>query len=164
MKTTGSENSVQVLLFIIENITCALRLPEVVKVIHAVEVTRLPYAPEIVVGIVNLHGNVVPVVDFRTRFGLKTRRMELSDRLIIAQAKKRMVAILANSVVGVVTLSPSQLDQAKDKIPFIEHISGVAKIDNNMVLIYNLEKSMSLEEEEDLEFALKSTHHEEQLD
>jgi purine-binding chemotaxis protein CheW len=160
MNASGSNNSVQVLLFLIENIACALRLQEVVKVIHAIEVTRLPDAPEIVIGIINLHGAVIPVVDFRNRFGLKTRRMELSDRLIIAQTTKRMVAVLADSVLGVKTLTPAQLEPTKEKMPFIEHISGIAKIDNSMILIYNLEKSMSLDEEEELEFALKSTHNE----
>ena len=63
---------------------------------------------------------------------------------------------MVDSVTGIIDLEPQQLELAKRSVPFAEHISGVAKVDDGMILIYNLASFLSLDEEKDLDLALKN--------
>ena len=60
----------QILIFTLDQLSYALPLPAVVKVIHALEIRHLPKAPEIISGIINVKGQIIPVADIRKRFGL----------------------------------------------------------------------------------------------
>ena len=65
------------------------------------EVTPLPEAPEIVLGVIDLQGNIVPVMSMRKRFGLSEPEASLSDQLIVADTGTRSIALLVSSVSGV---------------------------------------------------------------
>jgi len=67
----------------------ALPLSAVERIVRIVEVTPLPSAPEIVAGVVNVHGRVIPVVDLRKRFTLREPVIALSDQLIVAHTSDR---------------------------------------------------------------------------
>jgi len=155
---TGSFNTTtdQIVVFTIDEQFYALPLPAVVKVIHAVEIRHLPEAPEIITGIINVKGRIIPVADIRKRFGLPAHEIDPDDRLIIADTGKRQVAILVDTVTGIRDLAPRQMAVTKETLPFAEHLRGVAKIDDELILIYDLEQFLSLDEEKELEQALKT--------
>ena len=134
----------------------ALYLSVVEKVVRAAEITPLPKAPEIVLGVVNWQGRVIPVVNMRARFSLKAREIDLSDRFIFARTWKRVVALIADSVDGVISRSLEDIISPEDIVPGIEYIDGVAKIEDGLLLIHDLDKFLSLEEENGLDRALKS--------
>jgi purine-binding chemotaxis protein CheW len=146
----------QILVFTLDELAYALPLPTVVKVIHAIEIRHLPKAPDIITGIINVKGRIIPVADIRKRFGLVARDIDPDDRLIIADTGKRQVAILVDNVTGIRDLSPRQLAVAKEILPFAEHIRRVAKVDGGLILIYDLNRFLSLDEEKDMEQALKT--------
>jgi purine-binding chemotaxis protein CheW len=145
----------QILVFTLDDQSYALLLKAVVKVIHAIEIRHLPKAPDIINGIINVKGLIIPVVDIRRRFGLEPQEIELSDRLIISVAGKRVIAILVTSVTGIIDMKPGQIELSEKTIPFAENMKGVAKIDDGLVLIYDLEHFLSLEEELVLDKAMK---------
>jgi purine-binding chemotaxis protein CheW len=72
-------------------------------VVRAVEVTPFADAPPEVLGVVNLHGRIIPVLDIRPRFSLPSREIRLSDHFIIARAEDSEVAILVDAVLEVVS-------------------------------------------------------------
>jgi purine-binding chemotaxis protein CheW len=146
----------QIIVFTLDELLYALPLPAVVKVIHAIEIRHLPKAPEIIAGIINVKGQIIPVADIRKRFGLAAHEIDPDDRLIIADTGKREVAILVDTVTGIRDLAPGQLNQARETLPFAEYLKGIAKIDDELILIYDLEQFLSLEEEKVLEQALKT--------
>jgi purine-binding chemotaxis protein CheW len=145
----------QILVFTLDEMSYALLLPTVVRVIHTVEVRRLPKAPEIISGIINVQGQIIPVADIRKRFGLVARETDPDDRMIIADTGKRKVALFVDTVTGIKDLSTRQFVNSKENLPFAEYIKGVAKVDNELILIYDLEQFLSLDEEKELEQALK---------
>ena len=128
----------------------ALRLGAVERVIRAVEVTLLPGAPEVVSGAVNLQGRVVPVFNVRRRFGLPEREMELSDQIIIARTRRR-AALLVDGVRGVHESPAEEVESAKQILPGVEFIEGVVKLPDSMLLIHDLDKFLSIEEEQALD-------------
>jgi purine-binding chemotaxis protein CheW len=146
----------QIVVFTLDELLYALPLLAVVKVIHAIEIRHLPEAPEIISGIINVKGRIIPVADIRKRFGLPAREIDPDDRLIIADTGKRQIAILVDFVTGIRDLAPGQHKQAKETFPFAEHLRGVAKVDDELILIYDLEQFLSLDEEKELEHALKT--------
>jgi purine-binding chemotaxis protein CheW len=155
---TGQLNNTneQIVVFTLDELFYALPLQAVVRVIHAIEIRPLPEAPEVISGIINVQGKIIPVADIRKRFGLTEREIDPDDRLIIADTGKRQIAIPVDTVTGIRDLAPGQLEQAGETLPFAEHLRGVAKIDDELILIYNLEQFLSLNEEKKLEKALKT--------
>ena len=146
----------QIVVFSLDEQLYALPLQAVVKVIHAIEIRPLPKAPEIITGIINVKGRIIPVADIRKLFGLSVHEIDPEDRLIIANTGKREVAILVDSVTGIKDVDSRQQEPASEFLPFAEHLRGVAKVDDELILIYNLEQFLNLEEEKTLEQALKT--------
>lgn len=145
----------QIVIFTLDDLLYALPLSAVVRVIHAVEIRHLSNAPEIISGIINVQGQIIPVVDIRKRFELAPREIDPDDRLIIADTGKRRVALLAGSVTGIQSLQPGQFENALESLPFAGYIKGVAKIEDSLILIYDLDGFLSLDEEKELEQALQ---------
>jgi len=144
----------QLVVFTLDHQDYALPLNSVVRVIHAVEITNLPKAPNIISGIINVKGQIIPVVDIRKRFGLTPRELNPDDQLIIADTRKRQVALLVDQVNGIQNISSRQQIDTKEIMPFAEYIMGVVKIENELILIYDLEQFLNLNEELELERAL----------
>jgi purine-binding chemotaxis protein CheW len=153
--TTQKESDVeQIVVFTIDGQLYALPLKTVLRVIHIVEIMKLPKAPEIIKGIINVAGQIIPVVDVRKRFGVVTREIDPNDQLVIADTGKRKLALWVDTVNGVNSMTQHQNFETKEIMPFAQFIKGVAKIENDMILIYDLEQFLSLTEEMVLEQAL----------
>ena len=149
--------SVQLVVFTLDDQRYALHLHAVKRIVRAVEVTPLPKAPEIVLGVVNVQGQVIPVMNLRNRFHLPGREMNPSDQLIISHTSRRTVALVVDAVSDVVKC-PGQVITASEKIlPDTEYVEGVLKLENGLILIHDLDTFLSLEEEERLNDAMKKT-------
>jgi len=143
-----------VLVFALDEPRYAVRLSAVERVVRAVEITPLPKAPEIVLGVINAQGRILPVLDIRKRFRLPEREMKLDDRFIIARTARRVVALVVDSVIGIRDVSNRQMVSAEESLPFAEYLQGVAKTEDGLVLIYDLDQFLSLDEERTLDEAL----------
>jgi purine-binding chemotaxis protein CheW len=126
----------------------------VVRIVH---ITPLSSAPDIVLGIVNIEGLVIPAINVRQRFNLPKRAISLSDRLIFACTKRRSVALVADAVTGVIECSEWNTISAEHILPGLEHVEGIIKYEDGLILIHDLDTFLSLEEEASLDLALSST-------
>jgi len=100
----------------------------------------------VVLGVINLAGRVVPVMSTRQRFGLPEKEPDLSDQFIIARAAMRTVALLVDSVSALVEVSAEDVVQAAGILPHMDYVDGVAKLEDGMILIHDIDKFLSLEE------------------
>ena len=141
----------QLLVFSLDEQRYALDLSVVQRVVRMVEITPLPKAPEIVLGVVNLQGDIIPVVNIRKRFALPEREISLSDALIFARAERRRLALVADSVSGVIQVPENYLIDPQRIAPGIEYVAGVVKLAEGMILIHDLAKFFSLDEEMSLD-------------
>jgi purine-binding chemotaxis protein CheW len=132
----------------------ALRLSAVDRVVHMVYIAPLPKAPDIVLGVVNVQGRIIPVVNLRRRFRLPDREIALSDRLLVARTTRRSVALAADAVTGVLECPARDMVASDTVLPGIEHVEGIAKLEGGLILIHNLEKFLSMEEEASLDRAM----------
>lgn len=144
----------KIVLFTLEEPRYALYLSEVVKVVRAVEITPLPNAPQIVSGVINFHGEIIPVIDIRRIFRLPLRDIQLDDQFIIARTSRRLVVLMVDSVAGLHDLDDHLVKDAGETFPYTEYLSGIAAFEHGIVLITDLEKFLSLDEEQVLDAAL----------
>lgn len=144
----------QYLVFNLDDQSYALHLPSVDGVARMSYITPLPNAPDIVLGIVNIHGQVVPVIDFRQRFNLPKREIVLSDRLIFAHAGLRRLVLVADAVTEVIECPEQNLTLTEHLLPGVRHVEGILKFKDGLILIHDLDKFLSLEEEKALDIAL----------
>jgi purine-binding chemotaxis protein CheW len=150
--------------FSLDNRKFALYVSAVQRIIRVVEVTALPKAPEIIVGIINLQGTVIPVFDIRMRFHLPVREVQLNDQMIIATTTKRIVALLVGSVDDVIEIPEEKIIAAEQILPELEYVEGVVKTEDGMILIHDLEKFLSRHEKKALDEALEALNRDERQD
>lgn len=144
----------QLVPFILDDRRYALHLEAVQRVIPAVALTPLPKAPEIVLGLINIGGRIIPVLNIRRRFRLIERDTEISDHFIIAATTRRTVALPVDSSGGVIQISDEEITGPEDILPGIGYVEGVVKLKNGLLLINDLEEFLSLEEESRLDEAI----------
>lgn len=147
----------QYIVFILDDQRYALHLSRVDRVVARVHITPLPGAPDIVLGVVNLQGRIIPVINLRQRFNLPQREAALTDRLIfahMAHRERRLVALAADAVTEVIECSGESLIPPDDILAELKYLEGIIKLKDGLILIHNLDKFLSLEEEKSLDLAL----------
>lgn len=140
--------------FALDDWRFALRLDVVVRVERAVRVTVLPDAPPVVMGLVDWHGTLVPVVDLRVRFSMPSRPERAEDHLVVARTSRRLLAILADTVEPVVEISAGALLPLDDMIPGLSAVAGVARLPEGLIVVHDLDATLSLDDETALDQAL----------
>jgi purine-binding chemotaxis protein CheW len=130
---------VQLLTFRIQGQEYAIKVANVVQVVRMVGVTRAPKAPDYVEGLMNLHGQVIPVVNLARLFGLEEHAVDLETQLLIASAKNHTAAFIVDIVSEVLVLSREQIEQPDDIVQALEYLYGVGMVDDRLVLIIDLD-------------------------
>ena len=148
------DGSNQLVVFTLDNQRYALHLSAVERVVSAAAITPLPKAPDIILGVINVYGRIVPVADIRRRFGLPAREMSLRDQFVIAHTVRRPVILVVDRVEGIVAYSPADVIRADLILSTMRHIDGVLKLKDGMALIHDLDRFLSLEEERSLDEAM----------
>lgn len=128
----------------------ALRLESVYEVVRMVEVVPLPKAPKIMLGVVNLRGSVIPVLSVRQRFGMEEGEPNPSDQLIVAETAARTVALVVDSVDEVIEQQADAILETSRIAPGLTYVDGIAKLKDGLLFIHDLERFLSLEEENQL--------------
>jgi purine-binding chemotaxis protein CheW len=117
-----------------------LNLTEVERIEKCVKIEPIATKPEFVKGILNYHGELLPVIDIRQIFQLGDREDKITDMLIIARTKKRALAIWAESVEGVVKKDATEISDAQRLFLGLDYVKGIFKFADKTVLINNLDK------------------------
>ena len=147
-QSTGSDPVIQLVTFRLKDETYGINVMQVQEVLRVSEIAPVPGAPGYVLGIINLRGNVVTVIDTRTRFGLPTTDLDDSSRIVIIESEQQVVGILVDSVAEVVELRQSEIDTAPSigSEESSRYIQGVASRDKDLLIVVDLNKLLSDEE------------------
>lgn len=120
-----------------------------------VEVAALPKCPPVALGVINLHGQVIAVLDVRRRLGLRPRSYGLSARLVVARTVRRTVALVVDEVPGVTEISVGAVRAPDSVLPGIGHVAGIAALPDGVLIIQDLDRFLSLDEEQALTTAME---------
>lgn len=124
----------------------ALPLARVERIVRAVEVTPLPGAPPLVLGVIDVGGSLLPVFNLRRRFLLPEREVHPGDQFLIASTALRRIALVIDGAWGVVAFQEPEITGSTHILPGLELIQGVVRLGDGLVLIHDLEQFLSLED------------------
>ncbi len=143
---------IQWVTFRLDGETYGINVMQVQEVLRMTEIAPVPGAPEYVIGIINLRGNVVTVIDTRKRFGLMPTEADDSTRIVIIESDNNIVGILVDSVAEVVNLRGSQIETAPNvgNEESSKYIQGVFSREDDILIMVDLNKFLSDDEWSDV--------------
>lgn len=125
------------------------------RVLPMIAVSPLPQAPAVALGVVNLHGKVVPVLDIRRRFGFPARDYGLAAHLLLARTSRRTLALPVDEVLGVQEVAAEAVTPPDAVLPGIGHVAGIVALADGLLFVHDLDTFLSLDEERQLTEALE---------
>lgn len=151
-KENDNDSVIQWVTFRLAGETYGINVMQVQEVLRVSEIAPVPGAPHYVLGIINLRGNVVTVVDTRIRLGLATSEVTDATRIVIIEGARHVVGILVDCVAEVVDLAASELESAPNvgNDESAKYIQGVASRDGELLILVDLNKLLTDEEWEEL--------------
>ena len=117
---------------------------QVQEVLKYTEITPVPGAPHYVLGIINLRGNVVTVIDTRARFGQPNRDADDATRIIFVEVKGHILGMLVDSVAEVVSMRSSAIETSpnisNDDNENSRYVQGVYSTEDEILILVDVEK------------------------
>ena len=125
-----------------------LELLRVKEVIRAREITWIPRVPSFVKGIINLRGDVIPVIDLRERFGLSEREHSASTRVIVVEVRGRLVGMVVDSASQSVRIPAAQIEPPPPVLGGMvqAYIAGVGKVDDRLIVLLDADSVLTVVE------------------
>ena len=122
------------------------------EVLRVTEIAPVPGAPSYVIGIINLRGNVVTVIDTRMRFGLPPQDMDDSTRIVIIETDNQTVGIVVDSVSEVVDVYANEIETAPNvgNDETARYIEGVVSRSEELLILVDLNKLLTDDEWADM--------------
>lgn len=140
--------------FGIEGQRYGLPLAVVQRVLPMVAVSPLPRAPDVALGVINVQGAVVPVLDIRRRFGLPPRDHGPNAHLVVARTTRRTLALPVDAVLGVREVPVEAVTSPEAVLPQTEYVAGIVALVDGLLFIHDLEACLSWDEEQRLDASL----------
>jgi purine-binding chemotaxis protein CheW len=128
-------------------------IAQVQEINRMVAVTNVPRAPVFMEGVINLRGQLIPIIDLRTRFGMPRAEHTKNTRIVVTEIGTKRVGMVVDSVSEVLRLPLDAIEPAPDMITGVdtEYIRGVGKMDDRLIILLDLAKIVTGSEKRDLE-------------
>ena len=146
------ENSINLVTFKLGNNEYAIDIMQAKEIIKMEKITLIPNAPDYVEGVINLRGNIIPIVDLKKRFNLEENDGEKNTGIIIVKIDDVDMGIIIDAISKVVSISNSNIQPPPPMLSGIgqKYIKGVAKLDDKLLVVLDLEK-LIVGDDEDIE-------------
>jgi purine-binding chemotaxis protein CheW len=150
---------VQLVSFLLEDVEYGIEILSVHEILRIPVITRLPNVPVFVKGVINLRGNVIPVVDVRERFGFKPAVLTEQSRIIVIETEDKLIGLMVDNVSQVLRLRESSIDPPSVLIEGVseEFIKGVGRMKDRLIVILSMKniflEDASVREKKDKSFA-----------
>ena len=141
-----TENNNQYVIFKLDNEFYGIQINYVETIEKVHEITRVPNTPNYVKGVINLRGEVVPVVDLRKRFKLEDRNVTDESRIIILSIEEVVVGLLVDNSSEVLTIGEDSIDNTSNLVNSFDddYIKGIGKFDTRMIIIVDISKILGI--------------------
>ncbi len=151
-EVTGNVEHRQCVTFKLDDEIYGINVMLVQEVLRVTDIAPVPGAPEYVIGIINLRGNVVTVIDTRMRFGLPSKEFDDSTRIVIIETESQTVGIVVDSVAEVVDIYSNEIETAPNvgNDETARYIEGVVSRDDELLILVDLNKLLTEDEWADM--------------
>jgi purine-binding chemotaxis protein CheW len=150
------DDEIQIVTFKLGHEEFGIKIEQVQEINRVDKITSVPQAQSFIEGVMNLRGNVIPIIDLRKRFELEVKQHDEATRVIIVTIMGKLTGLIVDSVSEVLRLAKSTIERTPEIIRSktgTEFLKGVCKIekDNRMILLMSVDKILSSEEQSQLE-------------
>jgi len=134
-------NNNQFVIFRLEEEFYGIKIDYVETIERMMPITRVPKAPNYVKGVINLRGEIVPIIDLRERLNIEFKEYGSDTRIIVNKMKEMMIGYIVDSASEVKEIEPSMIDYATfDDTSSDTFVKGIGKIDDTMIIILDVDK------------------------
>jgi len=136
------DKELQVVGFRIGRETFGLPISMVREIVRVPEITTVPNAPDYIEGVINLRGRIIPVVDLRKRFGVKSAEPNKKNRIVVVELGARAIGLIVNSASEVLRIPPSEIEEPHTVFQEgeLDFITGVGKLNGRLVILLDLDR------------------------
>jgi purine-binding chemotaxis protein CheW len=140
-----SESLIQLVTFKIDNELYGIEILKIQEIVRLPDITRLPKAADFIRGVINLRGNIVPVIDLRVKFGLPQKRYTKMTRAIVVEIEQKRIALIVDEVSQVLRIDSSAIMATPALVSQVakEFIESVAKFEDQLVIILKINKILT---------------------
>ncbi|MBN2039495.1 MAG: chemotaxis protein CheW [Spirochaetes bacterium] len=120
------------------------------EILRVVDISRLPNTPDFIMGVINLRGKVIPVVNVRKRFGYSENKFTEETRIIVVGVGSKLIGLLVDRVFQVIRIPKDNISSPSELIEGVsaEFIHGVGRLRNRLMIILKLDNMLFPEKTE----------------
>ena len=151
MERHTEEESIQIVAFMLGEEEFAFDISCVREIIRSAGITKVPKSNPLIEGVINLRGNVIPIVDLRKRFHLEPRPYTRSTRIIVISINEITVGLIVDAVLETKKIEASCIEPPSTIAMGCvenEYIAGVAKLEDRLLSLLDIDKVISFDESE----------------
>lgn len=138
-------NENQYVIFKLSDEFYAIKIDTVETIERDMEITRVPKTQGYVRGVINLRGEIVPVIDLRSRLGLAMKQADSETRIIVSKLNDMMVGYIVDATYEVKELLPSTIEYTSvETTSASSYVRGIAKDNNRMIILLDVDKVLSI--------------------
>lgn len=147
-----SEETIQIVTFSMGNDEFGVDISRIKEIIRIPEITKVPRAAQFVEGVINLRGQIIPVIDLRKRLGLESAGKSERSRVIVVLSEDQIIGFLVDAVSQVLRLPMSAIDPPPSVLAGVSaaYIQGVGKLDKRLIILINFDKIISEREKDEM--------------
>jgi purine-binding chemotaxis protein CheW len=136
------EKDLQVVGFRIGNETYGVRIGSVREIVRVPEITAVPSAPELIEGVINLRGKIIPVMDLRKRFGQVYTHADKKNRILVVEIDNKLVGLIVNAASEVLKIPPADIESPGAVFADGEsgYVTGVGKLKGRLIILLDISK------------------------
>src|ERR1700739_4010282 len=149
------EKEHQVVGFRIGNETYGVRIGSVREIVRVPEITAVPNAPDVIEGVINLRGKIIPVMDLRKRFGSGGVQPDKKNRILVVELDSKLVGLIVSSASEVLKIPPSEIESPGSVFAEGESssVTGVGKLRGRLIILLDIARLLRQSEFKKLEEA-----------
>ena len=149
--TVDSEDSTNLVTFRLGTGEYAIDIMQAKEIIKMEKITLIPNAPDFVEGVINLRGNIIPIIDLKKRFNLEETDGDKNTGTIIVKIEDVDMGIIIDSISKVVSMANSDIQPPPPMLSGIgqKYIKGVGKLEDKLLVVLDLEKLFSSDEDDE---------------
>lgn len=121
---------------------------QVQEIIRMMDITRVPKAPAFVEGVINLRGQIIPVIDLRIRFGLPEGERTNDSRIVVVNVEEVTVGMIVDAVLGVISMPREAVSPASSVVTGVKasFLEGIGQVDERLLIIIDLARVLDWQE------------------
>lgn len=138
----SSDGETKYVIFKLNEEYYGIPIENVLSIEKVIETTRIPNAPDYINGVINLRGEVIPIVNLKTKLGMEEDNLSRNSRVIVVTENEIVVGLAVDSSSEVLEIDKENIDKpptAEDN-QYIEYINGIGKVSGRLIILLNLGK------------------------